>query len=186
MMLQAFWESWEIRSLLPAYRSLLIVFVLVLITSVVIVAAYYASMRMKLRMAGQDQPAPQIDLASIIPSVVFLGLLGGLAGHLGGGSRESVVGELVPALFTLLGAYLAYYLGEKKDSNGRILVNSASFAICFFTIYNVSATWRQSNEHFNFCRQVYSNPDFATVEQRKDRDGSWEEFCQATFNMWTR
>lgn len=115
----------------------------------------------------------------------FIGLIGGLTGQLGGGSRQAVVGAMVPATFTLFGGYLAYYLGVKKDRSGNIAVNTLAFLLTFFIVYNLAAVWRQSNENWDFCRELYSNPDFETKDQMTYRQEAWGTYCGAVFARWT-
>jgi hypothetical protein len=118
-------------------------------------------------------------------SCVALGFLGGLTGQLGGSSREGVVGDVVPAILTLVGAYAAYILGEKRSRSPYLLMNGFSFVLAFFIMYNMSSIWRQDSEAFEFCRGVFSDPDYAAPDRRGDRDQTWAAFCQPVFNRWT-
>ena len=180
-------SSWIYLSILSSYKILAIIMALVLANAIVIFAVYslprWSAGLRRYPAAGAGQT---FGGAGMFFNIFAMGLVGGLAGHLGGGSRESVVGELVPAVFTLFGGYLAYYLGEKKDVRGTVVINSISFVFCFFSMYTVAATWRQSNENWHFCRDLYSNHEFATPEKQKDRDANWEKFCQPVFNEWTQ
>ena len=185
MMIGDLLEIWEIKSLGIAYRNLFIVFMVVLITSIVMIVIFYLYSARSKDPLGQSEVLRE-KYKSIFANVFLMGMVGGLAGQLGGSSREGVVGELIPAIFTLFGGYLAYYLGEKRDANGKIALNTVSFMLCFFTIYNISAIWRQSNENWQFCRELYANPSFSNAEQRGDRDSKWNNFCQPVFKQWTK
>lgn len=118
------------------------------------------------------------------PFVLMIGFVGGLAGQLGGSSRSGVVGDLLPALVTLLGGFVAYYLGAKRDRSGKVLVNTLAFLLCFFPAYNVASVWRQSNENWDFCRGIFSNPAFDQAG-RADRNYYWSTYCTGVFKQWT-
>lgn len=175
--------SWEIESILTAAKFVGFVVLIAAFTAVVVTLIYGV-------LRGEERAkAPKSYWAAVrgaLPFIFLVALVGGLCGHLGGSSRESVVGSLLPALFSLFGGYIAYYLGAKKDQSGKIAVNTLAFLLSFFFIYSVSATWRQSNEAMDFCRGVYSNPDYATVEQRTDRDTVWGVYCTSAIGRFTK
>jgi len=116
-----------------------------------------------------------------------VGLFGGLAGDLGGGSRVGVAGDLVPAMFVLIGGYTAYLFREKAPTSVYLFKNLFAFIICFFVLYNASATLRQDAEAFEFCKKVYSDPDFAKdiflVDQR---NSTWKSYCLPVIQRWTK
>ena len=175
--------SWEIESINTAAKFVGFVVLIAALTAV-IVTLIYAVLR------GEDKTKEPRPYWSVVrgaaPFIFLVALVGGLCGHLGGSSRDSVVGALLPALFSLFGGYIAYYLGAKKDQSGKIAVNTLAFLLSFFFLYSVSATWRQANEALDFCRGVYSNPNYASVEQRTDRDTVWAVYCNSAMGRFTK
>jgi len=113
-----------------------------------------------------------------VPFLFLLALVGSLTGQLGGESRTGVVGEIVPPLITVFGGFLAYFLGTRKDSGGKVAVNTLAFLLGFFALYNLAAVWRQEDENFTFCRDLFSDPAFASLDQRKDRQLYWYNYCK--------
>lgn len=175
--------SWEIESILTAVKFVGSVVLIAAFTGIIVTLIYGV-------LRGADRTKERRSYWSVVrgalPFIFLVALVGGLCGHLGGSSRDSVVGALLPALFSLFGGYIAYYLGAKKDQSGKIAVNTLAFLLSFFFLYSVSATWRQANEALDFCRGVYSNPDYATTEQRKDRDVIWTVYCNSAMGRFTK
>jgi len=120
-------------------------------------------------------------LRLFLPALV-LALIGGMSGQLGGGSRDSAVGDLVPAFFTLAGGYGAYLLGQEKVKSPFIIPNGLSFVFAFFVLYNFAAVWRQEFELEQFCLQVFSNPDFDSAMLMSYRQGTFGAYCEPIFN----
>lgn len=175
--------SFEIASIFTAAKFVALV-VLSAAFVAVVVTLIYAVLRGEQK--GKDPKPYWAVVRGALPFIFLVALVGGLSGHLGGSSRDSVVGSVLPALFSLFGGYIAYYLGAKKDQSGKIAVNTLAFLLSFFFLYSISATWRQSNEALAFCRGVYSNPDYATAEQRTDRDTVWGVYCVSAMGGFTQ
>lgn len=175
--------SWEIASILSAAKYVGLVVLMAALTAVVVTLVYGL---LRQRDRTKTTKAYWAIVFDALPYVFLIALVGGLCGQLGGSSRTSVVGELLPALFTLFGAYIAYYMGLQKDESGKIAVNTLAFLLSFFFLYNVSATWRQANEAAEFCRRVYSNPAYASTEQKADRDRLWSVYCVSAMGEFTK
>ncbi len=119
-------------------------------------------------------------LRLFVPALV-LALIGGMSGQLGGGSRDSVVGDLVPAFFTLAGGYGAYILGNEKIESPFLIPNGLSFIFAFFILYNLAAVWRQEFELEQFCLALFSDPDFDNAMLMGYRSGTFTEYCSPIF-----
>ncbi|MBR9765788.1 MAG: hypothetical protein GYB53_20285 [Rhodobacteraceae bacterium] len=107
-----------------------------------------------------------------------LALIGGMAGQLGGSARETVTGDLVPAVFSLAGGYGAYLLGEKKAASYFTVANGLSFVFAFFLLYNLASVWRQENERTDFCLTLFADPDFDSVTLLKYREAMFTRYCE--------
>lgn len=168
--------DWQIRSLPVAFSAIALVLLATLVVSVpVALAGTWLGRRDR---AESNRP----EASSALLSCVALAFVGGLAGHLGGGSRESAVGDVVPAILALVGAYGAYVLGEKRSRSPYLLMNGLSFVLGFFVVYVLASTWRQQSENREFCFALYSDADFAAPDRRADRDLRWGTFCQKVFD----
>lgn len=145
-----------------------------------IVAALVAMGYGVLRGADNTRTAKPywVTVRRALPYVFLLALIGGLTGQLGGGSREGVVGELLPAVMALFGPFIAYFLGSKRDQAGKISVNALAFLLSFFVMYNVAAVWRQDNENFEFCQKVFSDPDIDGPAEMEAREVYWMDYCK--------
>ena len=175
--------SFQLESIWVATKTLALVVAIAAVTAI-IVALIYGVVR-----GAQQNKAPKTYGAAVsdaLPFVFILAVVGALCGQLGGGSREGVLGELLPALFTLFGGFMAYYLGSKRDQSGKVAVNSLAFLMSFFVLYNVSAVWRQDNEAWTFCRDLYSNADIDQKDERQDRERFWLGYCKPVFAAHTK
>lgn len=138
-----------------------------------------------LRRTNKAKPARRywLVVAESVPFIFLLALVGGLTGQLGGGSKSSVVGEILPALMALFGPFLAYFLGSKRDPSGKVSVNALAFLLAFFVMFNVSAVWRQPAEHWAFCRDLFANADFdSELELRVREEFWWTRLCASVFD----
>lgn len=192
-------SDWGLASIRTAYYYVGLVLLLSVVTALVVSLIYgFVHLGERPATAGAADPpvarrpwltGPRLKTAwrsalKAFPFVLMIGLVGGLAGQLGGSSRTGVVGDLLPALVTLLGGFVAYYLGAKRDRSGKVLVNTLAFLLCFFPAYNVASVWRQSNENWEFCRGIFSNPAYDQAG-RADRNYYWSTFCDGVFKQWT-
>ncbi|RYE07768.1 MAG: hypothetical protein EOP22_16355 [Hyphomicrobiales bacterium] len=176
-------SSWELSSIVVAGKYLGLAALLCLGLGVVVALFYGVA-----RINDRRRPAVTYRRAVLdaLPYVLAVTLIGGLCGQLGGGSREGVVGNLLPAVLGIFGGFTAYYLGAKRDRSGKVAVNTLAFLIGFFALYNVSAVWRQSNENWAFCRDLYSSNGFETQAERDEVKGYWKDYCAAVFKTATQ
>jgi hypothetical protein len=107
--------------------------------------------------------------------IVFaLSVIGGIAGYIGGASREPAVGEIVPAALSLIAGLAAFVVA--KDSPYRIAVTTSAvcFALVLFLGYAYGANVRTINmetsrkAEINFkmtdaCINILFNPASYTV-----------------------
>lgn len=176
----------ELEAIFTASARLVTIAILSMLVSAMIAGIYSAVSSNRFKKPENRRRAYWLRFVHALSSITLLAFIGALSGQLGGSSRDSVVGDLLPAVFTLLGGYLGYLIEQKKDRRAKIAVNAFGFLFCFFFAYNVSATWRQSNENWEFCKSVYANPDFESDAQRQDRDHRFGAFCGTVFSEWTQ
>lgn len=174
-------DDWLWQSIPTTFKFLTYVFVMCVIVALVVSTSFYVYQLSKQRHTqGTDAEKPYSWLSLFIPALV-LALIGGMSGQLGGGSRESVVGDLVPAIFALLGGYSAYLLGEKEVKRPLLVPNGLSFVFAFFLLYNMAAVWRQESEIQDFCLNLFSDPDFDNATLISYRHGTFAEHCKMLF-----
>ena len=176
--------SWEYEAILTAVKYFgLVAAISAVVAGVVLSFSILSDVDSSELLAG---PVPKAKQFVRVFSYVFtVALIGGLAGQLGGSSREGAVGDILPAVFTGLGGFIVYYFGEKKPNQKVFYVNSIAFLVCFFLVYNISAIWRQSNEALDFCKEIYSDAAFAGAGNRGQRDKFWGAYCGDIFQKWT-
>lgn len=119
------------------------------------------------------------SVAGAYPYIFILTLVGALTGQLTGGSRTGVVGEVLPALLGLLGPFLAYFLGTKRDAGGKVSVNALAFLLGFFIMANLAAVWRQDTENRAFCQTLFSDTSVDSPFKETMRRKYWADHCYA-------
>lgn len=175
-------DDWLWQSIPTTLHYLAYVFVLSSIVALTVSTCFYL-----FRFASQNQvqraeTANDYTWWRLFFPALALSLIGGMSGQLGGGSREGVVGELIPALFVLIGGYGAYLLGEKKIERPLMVPNGLSFVFAFFLLYNMAAVWRQEAEIKEFCLTVFSDPNFDTRTLIDYRSVKFGEYCKLLGN----
>jgi uncharacterized membrane protein len=183
--LSSFLSPWEIQGIAVAYKTLLIDLMVTSITAVFIVTVFALTKAISDKSKVSRWHTFGSSFTSNVIKIAVFGLIGAFSGQLGGASRDGVVGDVLPAVFTLFGAYLVYYFGSKPDTNSRIALTSLSFLICFFSTYNIASVMRQKNENWTFCRSVYSDPRYNTEDLWKQLNEVWGDYCQSVFYEWT-
>ena len=73
------------------------------------------------------------ELGESLIIILSISLIGGIVGDLSGSSQESVAGQLVPAVLTLIGAFGVYVFGQKRDS--KDIINVAILALYAKSFY---------------------------------------------------
>lgn len=181
-------SDWQIESLSTTLSLFMLILAVSAAISIAIAAVSFWSLS---KRESSGAPVPSIKGRSpkfreLAVQGFLVGLIGGLAGHLGGASREGAVGDILPAILALVGGYSAYLLGEKRAGSVEFYNNGFCFLVAFFLLFNLSAVLRQSNESFDFCKAVYSNGDLASGEAKVTRDETWGTYCKAVFAEWTK
>ncbi|HZP20939.1 MAG TPA: hypothetical protein VFB16_12120 [Bauldia sp.] len=87
-------------------------------------------------------------------TVAFVGIA---VGYLGGLSRSSVVGDLVPAILTLIGGISVYLFGLKRRESPLVSFSALAFLVAFFISYTYASILRTDDEAFEFCKAKISD-----------------------------
>jgi len=124
----------------------------------IVVSAYYIFSSERRRKLG--------DLINIIIILFALALLGACAGFAGGMSRASAVGDVIPAMFALLGGVSLYIFGLNMSRGIIASVSSACLALSLFLAYSFGSQLRHKGDEYrdlrNWCMTVYTEPDILT------------------------
>jgi hypothetical protein len=176
-----FFETWLWKSIPVTSLFLLYVAVVSAIVALVVSTVFHQFYFKRLYAKPESSDVSYSWLRILVPALV-LALIGGMSGQLGGGSRDSVVGDLIPAFFTLAGGYGAYLLGNEKVKSPFLVPNGLSFVFAFFILYNLAAVWRQETELERFCLELFANPDFDNAMLMGYRSGTFAEYCKPIFD----
>lgn len=86
-------------------------------------------------------------------------ILGSAAGTAGGLSRESVVGDIIPAIFTFLGGVSLYLFGKEPERGVGATVLASALAISLVGSYSFAAQVRHGNDEWanirDRCADMY-------------------------------
>ena len=95
-------------------------------------------------------------------SAAALAVLGVCAGFSGGMSRTSVVGEIVPAVFSFAGVASVYLFGVKRIASVFVAVSVMVFATGMFVGFSGGSNLRGLYDEWtnlrDICVQVYTEP----------------------------
>lgn len=148
--------SWGLRSFLSAA---LVAFCLAAIGSFTLLLA--PAQRKRILVAGSP-----IWIASLgILGVFFvMGLFGGVVGFHGGNSREGVVGDLMPAVVTLVAGFAAYLFGvSEKPASPLMFPLLGVFVASLFVTYSMGSANRGANQDQRYfdeqCLRIFGEPD---------------------------
>lgn len=149
-------------------------FVSVALVSIAFSLAIYVAAR---RSIGTEQTA-----RSAIGMLFVIGIFGGLVGFHGGNSRDAVVGELLPAVITLVAGVAAYLFGvSDKKPNAMLFPMVASFIFVVFVTYGMGSANRSSNAYNErweeFCVSAYAADVFATEETFRRAELVFKDSC---------
>ncbi len=91
-------------------------------------------------------------------------ILGACAGFAGGMSRTSAVGDVIPAMFTLLGGVAVYLFGVDMTKGVIATITASCLAVSLFLAYSISSQLRYSGDEYREirarCMDVYTDPEF--------------------------
>lgn len=116
-----------------------------------------------------------------------ISLIGALVGDLSGSSQESIAGQLVPAILTLLGALAVFIFGKKTDETGLVSLAVLSFVLSLSISYTNALLQKNDKDAFLFCRDSYANPDILASQKVLDRfNGLFRTYCDAAIGRYTK
>jgi hypothetical protein len=103
-----------------------------------------------------------IEYCVVLLAVGFTGIV---VGYLGGLSRTSAVGNIVPAVLTLAGGLSVYLFGLKRPESKVTNLAFLAFVLAFFIGYSYAANLRTDDEAFTFCRDKYTEAALISNER---------------------
>jgi len=71
---------------------------------------------------------------SVFAHLLVIGLFGALVGYSGGNSREGVVGDLIPAVITLLAGAVTYLIGVSDEQTRKLNPMTLPMVATFITV----------------------------------------------------
>ena len=148
--------SWDV------YNSALRVFANFILVAIVVSFLIWVVALLVLPNGEDKRPA---SLAAVILTV---GLLGAMTGYAGGNSRVGVVGDIIPAILTLLGGIVVYLFGVNSKSSPLAPFLVSALVISLFIGYGLGAKKRHLFEtregRKQVCIDVFSDPDILANE----------------------
>lgn len=127
------------------------------------------------------------ELWAVFGALFVMGIFGGLVGFHGGNSRVGVVGDLLPAVVTLVAGLAAYLFGVPDKKAGPLLFPLlASFVCTLFISYSIGSANRAGNEEYanweSQCLSVFGHADVLSsdiaVANAKEIFGA---YCEGAF-----
>jgi len=135
---------------------------------------------------GKQSFAQQQALA-VFGALFVMGIFGGLVGFHGGNSRVGVVGDLMPAVVTLVAGIAAYLFGVAEKAPGPLLFPLlGSFVCTLFISYSIGSANRAGNEEYALwesqCLSVFGNADIlASPTALAAAKEEFSEYCDGAF-----
>jgi len=125
----------------------------------VVVAAITLVLFAYLRRRRQPAPWRPLPIGGVEAAVVLfsIALIGAMVGDLSGSSQESIAGQLVPAILTLLGVVAVYLFGKKHDETGLVSLAVLAFIVTLTICYSHALARKNDKNAFTFCRDKYSD-----------------------------
>lgn len=129
--------------------------------SVMVVAAVVAAISIVpiWRIAKENE-----GIAAVLGALFVMALFGGMVGFHGGNSRVGVVGDVIPAVVTLVAGVAAYLFGVSERKAGPLLFPMLGcFVATLFFSYSMGSANRAGGEEAALfdeqCFEVFSNAD---------------------------
>lgn len=91
--------------------------------------------------------------------LLAVGMIGALVGGTGGMSRVGVVGDLVPAALTTLGAATVYLFSQDRPQGSLVSLSVICFCVAMGFSYSLNANLRGNIETRQMCIDIFSNPE---------------------------
>lgn len=142
-----------------------------LFVSTIVSAGIIASFQLLGRRTSfRSRTISGVRSSRFLPGLIFtLALLGTAVGILGGWSRVGVVGNVVPAILTLVGALTVYLFDQKNEKTILVIVSTITFTICLFLGFVIGTQIRNPSEkhtaYRDFCLTALSNSDLLNDTQ---------------------
>jgi hypothetical protein len=112
--------------------------------------------------------------------------IGSIVGDLSGTSQDSVAGQLVPALLTLVGIFGAYVFGKEAHSRGVINISILCFVLALSISYAYANINKKDYATFMFCREKYSDVSLLENQAAFDHfDQIFSTYCDAVISRYT-
>lgn len=162
--------------------------VVVLVALLVAVLAYWVHRRTALVPAGTNPSDPPTGNRAVETFVVLfsIALIGALVGDLSGSSQESVAGQLVPAILTLIGVFSVYLFGKEHDQAGLINLAVLAFVLALSIAYSNGLIQKRDKDAFYFCRGKYSDAALLANEAAFSRfNDMFTDYCAAEIGRHT-
>lgn len=124
---------------------------------------------------------------SAFGALLVVALFGALVGFHGGNSRVGAVGDLIPAVVTLVAGFAAYMFGlPGKEPGPYLFPMLGSFIVTLFMSWSIGAANNAGNEQHaklqNQCIKVFGNPEILGSEiALKNAKAEFGEFCMEAF-----
>lgn len=125
--------------------------------------------------------------SSVFGALLVVALFGGLVGFHGGNSRVGVVGDLIPAVVTLLAGLAAYVFGLPDKKPGPFLFPMlGSFIVTLFLSWSIGAANHSGNETYAEweaqCLSVLGHPEvLASDTAYRNALIEFGEYCDGAF-----
>tara|TARA_R110002020_G_scaffold471851_1_gene699306 strand:+ start:217 stop:795 length:579 start_codon:yes stop_codon:yes gene_type:complete len=111
---------------------------------VILIASLFGALLFLLMVAGRKTSLRAARERFI--SLFCIIVIGGVVGYSGGLSRESAVGEIIPAVLSLLGGLAVYIFGGKRSHSVLVSAGAAAFAIAMLWGFSFGAAVRSPIE----------------------------------------
>lgn len=124
---------------------------------------------------------------TMVPLLLALALVGASAGLAGGMSRSPAVGEIIPAVLSLLGGVAVYLFGVNQSKGLTASFGAAALAISLLLSYAAGSIFRATPEDHRevrgLCAAAYTNADLlkdeAAFTRFREKMGKW---CDKAMN----
>ncbi len=107
--------------------------------------------------------SPKDNWRALLGLISGLAMLGCISGYMGGLSRTSAVGDIIPAALAIAGGAAAYLFGADRSKGLIASICALALGLSLFLGFSTSAVKRGKVEafqaHLTFCRQILSDAD---------------------------
>ncbi|WP_018183279.1 hypothetical protein [Kaistia granuli] len=161
-----------------------IMMIVALLVAAVTMALFFYLRRHRSPAPWRPAPIGGVEAAVVLFSIA---LIGAMVGDLSGSSQESIAGQLVPAILTLLGVVAVYLFGKKHDETGLVSLAVLAFIVTLTICYSHALARKNDKDAFTFCRDKYSDAavlaDPRIIERLNEIFGP---YCKAAIGRHTQ